>query len=252
MAPQGVLGKGRRDSRPGEGGKGHKGRGHVPKSKRQRVDDANSENDDDFQSEEVAVVDAQGTTGVKRLGFGRDGVSREQPAALKQTAVGGAAVVSPRTPKAPGIVITEARMQRQVAGGRGRRGDGSGRAGAATSGTPPATGGASGATRIPFAQKGEATVPDSRTAAGDHHTTGSGVAEGAEEGRVDDVSRHDGRRGGRREGDDEDDHPLISRWKRTPEEDALEERSKLWVDCNAFWGQGPRKPLREAVGDCED
>ncbi|GBG65374.1 hypothetical protein CBR_g50735 [Chara braunii] len=40
--------------------------------------------------------------------------------------------------------------------------------------------------------------------------------------------------------------------KKGVKEDDLEERSKLWMDCDAFWGQGPGKPLREAVGDCTD
>ncbi|GBG76365.1 hypothetical protein CBR_g22112 [Chara braunii] len=74
----------------------------------------------------------------------------------------------------------------------------------------------------------------------------------AEEGRVDDVRRDNGRRDGKREGDDDDDRSLVTRLKGAAKEDDLEERSKLWVDCDAFWGQDPGKPLREAVGDCAD
>ncbi|GBG90155.1 hypothetical protein CBR_g50249 [Chara braunii] len=92
----------------------------------------------------------------------------------------------------------------------------------------------------------------SRTAAGDHHTSADGVAKGVVEGRVGDVRREDGKRDERQEGDDADDRPLASTRKRTAKEVNLEERSKLWVDCNAFWGQGPEKPLREAIGDCAD
>ncbi|GBG63370.1 hypothetical protein CBR_g37728 [Chara braunii] len=71
-------------------------------------------------------------------------------------------------------------------------------------------------------------------------------------GGVDDVRREDGKRDGRREGNDVDDRPLANRRKRTAKEVNLEERSKLWVDCDTFWGQGPEKPLREVIGDCTD
>ncbi|GBG86764.1 hypothetical protein CBR_g42048 [Chara braunii] len=101
------------------------------------------------------------------------------------------------------------------------------------------------------AQKGDATAIDTRTAAADHNGK-RGVAEGAAEERVDDVRRDDGRRYGKREGDDDDDRPLVTRLKGAAKEDGLEERSRLWVDCDSFWGQGPGKPLREAVGECAD
>ncbi|GBG81771.1 hypothetical protein CBR_g33949 [Chara braunii] len=111
--------------------------------------------------------------------------------------------------------------------------------------------GASGGGKAPSSQKGDATASDTRTAAADHSSR-SAVAEGAEEARVDDVRRDDGRRDGKREGDDNDDCPLVTRLKGAAKEDDVEERPKLWVDCDAFWGQGPGKPLREAVGDCAD
>ncbi|GBG84052.1 hypothetical protein CBR_g37928 [Chara braunii] len=111
-----AIRKERRDSGLGKGGEGQKGRGHVPRSKRLRVDEASSENDDDFQSEEVVVVHAQRMSGSQRLGFGQDGVLRDQLAAIGQVVAGGAVGVSPRTHKTQGIVINEARVQRQVVG----------------------------------------------------------------------------------------------------------------------------------------
>ncbi|GBG92751.1 hypothetical protein CBR_g56912 [Chara braunii] len=51
---------------------------------------------------------------------------------------------------------------------------------------------------------------------------------------------------GRWEGDDDDDRPLASGRKRTAEEVNPE------VNCDAFWGQGPRKQLREAIRGCAD
>ncbi|GBG90540.1 hypothetical protein CBR_g50883 [Chara braunii] len=91
MPPRGASARGRKDGGAGDGGETNKGRGHIPKSKRQRIDDASSSQTDDFVADEVAMVDAQGTTGVARLGFGRDGVSREQLLAVKRSVVGGAA-----------------------------------------------------------------------------------------------------------------------------------------------------------------
>ncbi|GBG45935.1 hypothetical protein CBR_g79385, partial [Chara braunii] len=105
--------------------------------------------------------------------------------------------------------------------------------------------------KTPSAQKGEATASGSRTAAADHTTT-SGLAEDVEEGRADDVRRNDRRRDGKQEGDDDDDRPLVTRLKGAAKEDDLDARSKLWVDCDAFKGQGPGKPLREAIGECAD
>ncbi|GBG63159.1 hypothetical protein CBR_g36928 [Chara braunii] len=132
------------------------------------------------------------------------------------------------------------------------RGDGEG---PATSATSTATVGGFGGGKAQPAQKGDATAIGTRTAAADRSGR-TRVAEGAGEERVDDVRndvRHDeGRRDGKREGDDDDDRPLVTRLKGDAKEDGLEERSKLWVDCDSFWGQGPGKPLREAVGECAD
>ncbi|GBG83478.1 hypothetical protein CBR_g37190 [Chara braunii] len=74
------------------------------------------ENDDNFQLEEVVKVDAQGTGWSQRWGFGQDEVSRDNLVAIKQAIVGGVFGASLRTHKAQGIVITEARLQRQAAG----------------------------------------------------------------------------------------------------------------------------------------
>ncbi|GBG66387.1 hypothetical protein CBR_g60039 [Chara braunii] len=211
-------GKGKRNGGSGDGGESQKGRGHVPKSKRPRFDDESSEHTGDMQGEEVSMVDIQGVDVMNRLGFGRDGVSREQLAALKQSLVGGVAVTLARTPKAAGIVMTDARVARQV---------------------PPKVG------------QVDTTAGGGRTAAADN-TTGSGVAEAAEEGRVDDVCRDDGRKDGKGGGDDDDDRPVSAMVKKVIKQDDLEDRSKLWIACDAFWGQGPGKPLREAVGDCTD
>ncbi|GBG89235.1 hypothetical protein CBR_g48943 [Chara braunii] len=244
MVPRNASGKGRKDSGAGDGGETQKGRGHVPKSKRQRVDEASSEHTEDFQPDEVLMVDAQGTTGEMRLGFGRDGVLREQLSALKQSLVHvGVAGALQRTPKAAGVVITEVRVPRQLPAVMDQ--------GHARQPLPLQQAGASGGGKTQSAQKGDATASDTRTAAADHSSR-SGLAEGATEERVDDVRRDEGRRDGKREGDDDDDRPLVTRLKGAAKEDGLEERSKLWVYCDAFWGQGPRKPLREAVGECAD
>ncbi|GBG71537.1 hypothetical protein CBR_g8955 [Chara braunii] len=178
-------GKLKRNSGSDDGGESQKGRGHVPKSKRQHFDDESSEHTADFQAEEVSMVDAQGPDVMKRLGIGRDGVSRGQLAALKQGLVGGVAVTLARTPKAAGIVMTDARVARQVPPMVGH--------GKPRQPLPAQQAGASGVEKTPSAQKVDTTVGGSRTEAADN-TTGSGVAEAAEEGRVDDVRRDDGRK----------------------------------------------------------
>ncbi|GBG68889.1 hypothetical protein CBR_g3587 [Chara braunii] len=66
--------------------------------------------------------------------------------------------------------------------------------------------GASGGGKAQSAQKGDATAIDTRMAAADHSCR-SRVAESATEERVDDVRHDDGRRDGKREGDDDDDRP---------------------------------------------
>ncbi|GBG68712.1 hypothetical protein CBR_g3254 [Chara braunii] len=193
MAPRNASGKGRKDSGAGDGGETQKGRGHVPKSKRQRVGEASSEHTEDFQPDEVVMVDAQGTAGAMRLGFGRDGVSREQLSALKQSLVVGAAGALQRTPKAAGVVMTEVRVPRQLPAVVGQ-------------GQPrqPLTlqqTGTSGGGKTQSRQKGDATASGTRTAAADHSSR-SGLAEGAAEDRVDDVRRDKGRRDEKWEGDD--------------------------------------------------
>ncbi|GBG89805.1 hypothetical protein CBR_g49656 [Chara braunii] len=243
MAPRNASVKVRKDSGAGDGGGTQRGRGHVPKLKRQRVEEASSDHTRDFQPEEVLIVDAQGILAAARLGFGQDGVSKEQLSALKRSIAVGAAEASQRTPKAAGVVITEVCVPRQLPATVGQ--------GQPRQALPLQQVGASGGGKAQSAQKGNATATDTRTAAADHSSR-SGVAEGAAEERVDDVRRDDGRRDGKREGDDDDDRPLVKRLKGAAKEDGLEERSKLWVDCDSFWGQGPGKPLREAVGECED
>ncbi|GBG79049.1 hypothetical protein CBR_g28763 [Chara braunii] len=216
----------------------------MPKSKRLQVDEASSENDDDFQSEEVAVVDTQGTPGSQQLGFGQNGVLRDQLAATRQVAIGAAARAWPRTHKAQGLVITKALVQRQAMGAdevttsRVRATivpvAGGGRVNKAVIGTVhsrhehPAqrAGGSSVVITPPLQKKVDAVC--SRTTMGDHHTSASRVAEGVVKGGVDDV-RRDGRRDGQREGDDDNDRPVASWRKRTAEEFNLEERSKLDV-----------------------
>ncbi|GBG78186.1 hypothetical protein CBR_g26220 [Chara braunii] len=228
MPPRGASARGRKDGGVGDGGETNKGRGHIPKSKRQRIDDEGSSQTEDFLADEVAMVDAQGTAGIVRLGFGRDGVSREQLQAARRSVVGGATGTVPRSPDTAGVVVTAARVARQISAAAGQGGG-----------------------HTATAQKGDATATASRTAAVDHTTKGR-VVEGVERVRVDDVGRDDGRRDGKREGNDGDDRPLVPRGKGAPKEDELQEKAKLWVDCDAFWGQGPWKPLREAVGKCTD
>ncbi|GBG70346.1 hypothetical protein CBR_g6474 [Chara braunii] len=206
MAPRDASGKGKRNGGSGDSEESQKGRGHVPKSKRPRFDDKSSEHTGDVQGEEVSMVDAQGADVMNHLGFGRDGVSREQPAALKRSLVGGVAVTLARTPKAAGIAMTDACVARQV---------------------PPKVGqvqprqplpalqqaGTSRVEKTLSAQKVDTTAGSGRTAAADH-TTGSGVVEAAEEGRVDEVRRDDGRKDGRGGGDDDDVRPVSTMVKK--------------------------------------
>ncbi|GBG79868.1 hypothetical protein CBR_g30134 [Chara braunii] len=196
-----------------------------------------------FLPEEVVMVDAQGTSAAPRLGFGRDGLTREQVSAVKQSIAAGAAGASQRTPKAAGVVITEVHVPRQLPAARGL--------GQPRQPLPLQQLGASKGGKAQPAQKGDATAIDTRRAAADRCGR-TAVAEGAGEERVDDVRHDEGRRDGKREGDDDDDRPLVTRLKGAAKEDGLEERSKLWVDCDSFEGQGPGKPLREAVGECAD
>ncbi|GBG92271.1 hypothetical protein CBR_g55040 [Chara braunii] len=193
--------------------------------------------------EEVVMVDVQGTSAAPRLGFGRDGLTREQVSTIKQSIAVGAAGESQRTPKAARVVITEVRVPRQLPAATGQ--------GQPRQALPLQQLGASGGGEAQPAQKGDATAIGTRTAAADRCGR-TGVAKGAGKERVDDVRHDEGRRDGKREGDDDDDRPLVTRLKGAAKEDGLEERSKLWVDCYSFWGQGPRKPLREAVGKSAD
>ncbi|GBG87642.1 hypothetical protein CBR_g45795 [Chara braunii] len=120
MAPRNASAKARQNSGAGDEGKTKRGRGHIPKPKRQRVEELSSEHTADFQPEEVVMVDAQGTSAAPRLGFGRDGLTREQVSAVKQSIVVGAAGASQRTPKAAGVVITEVRVPRQLPAATGQ------------------------------------------------------------------------------------------------------------------------------------
>ncbi|GBG88735.1 hypothetical protein CBR_g48265 [Chara braunii] len=159
------------------------------------------------------------------IGFGRDGVSREELSTIKQSIVVGVVGTLPRILKAAGVVITEARVPRQLPAVVGQV--------QPRQPLPLQQAGASGGGKTPSAQKGEATASSSQAAVADQSTK-SGLTEGAEEGRVDDVRRDDGRRDGKREGDDDDDRPLVTRLKGAAKENDLEERSKLWVDCDTF------------------
>ncbi|GBG69480.1 hypothetical protein CBR_g4174 [Chara braunii] len=209
MAPRGTTGKEGRNSGPGEGGEGQKGQGHVPKSKRLRVDEASSENDDDFQSEAAVVVDEEGTPGGQRLGFGRDRVSRDQLAAIRQAVVGGVAGASPRTHKA----------QRQVAG----------------------VGEATPRQQAAFAHR--SWQSDSRGRSSHFCKRSHGSLKVWERG---------GSMISAAKVVKEMDNGKAMMMTTDPLQVNLEERSRLWVDSDAFWGQGPRKPLREAIGDCAD
>ncbi|GBG81731.1 hypothetical protein CBR_g33910 [Chara braunii] len=161
----------------------------------------------------------------------------------ERSVVGGAAGTVPRTPNTAGVVVTGARVARQLSAGAGQ--------GQPRQPLPLQHVLASGGGHTTTSQKGDETASASRTAAADH-TAKAGVVQGAGRGGVDDVGRDDGRRDGKREGNDGDDRPLVPRGKGAPKEDELEEKAKLWVDCDAFWGPGPGKPLREAVGECTD
>ncbi|GBG92361.1 hypothetical protein CBR_g55242 [Chara braunii] len=218
MAPRGPSGKAKRNSGSGGDGETQKGRGHIPKSKRSRFDGDSSEHSGDLHGEEESMVDAQGADVMKRLGFGRDGVSRDQLAALKQGLVGGVAVSLARTPKSAGIVMTDARVARQVPPKVGQV--------APRQPIPALQAGTSGVEKTPSAQKVDMTAGGGRTAAADN-TTGSGVAEGAGEGRVDDVCRDDGRKDARGGGDGDDDRPVSATVKKGVKEDDLEERSEF-------------------------
>ncbi|GBG91324.1 hypothetical protein CBR_g52210 [Chara braunii] len=227
MAPRNASAKARQNSGAGDEGETKRGRGHIPKPKRQRVEESSSEHTADFQPEEVVMVDAQGTSAAPRLGFGRDGLTREQVSGVKQSIVVGAAGTLQRTPKAAGVVITEVRVPRQLPAATGQ--------GQPRQPLPLQQLGASGGGKAQPAQKGDATTIGTRTAAADRSGR-TAVAEGAGEERVDDVRHDEGRRDGKWEGDDDDDRPLVTRLKGAAKEDGLEERSKLWVDCDSFWG----------------
>ncbi|GBG91405.1 hypothetical protein CBR_g52292 [Chara braunii] len=120
MAPRNASAKARQNSGAGDEGETKRGRGHIPKPKRQRVEELSSEHTADFHPKEVVMVDAQGTSAAPRLGFGRDGLTREQVSAVKQSIVVGAAGASQRTPKAAGVVITEVRVPRQLLAATGQ------------------------------------------------------------------------------------------------------------------------------------
>ncbi|GBG86649.1 hypothetical protein CBR_g41711 [Chara braunii] len=185
----------------------------VQKEHYVKADQANlliSEHTADFQPEEVVMVDAQGTSEAPRLGFGRDGLTREQLSAVKQSIVVGAAGASQRTPKAAGVVITEVRVPRQLPEATGQ--------GQPCQVLPLQQLGASVGGRAQPAQKGDATKIGTRTAAADHSGR-TGVAEGAGEERVDDVRHDEGRRDGKREDDDDEDRPLVTRLKGAAKED---------------------------------
>ncbi|GBG91557.1 hypothetical protein CBR_g52591 [Chara braunii] len=233
MPPRGAFARGRKDGVGGDGGETNKGRGHIPKSKRQRIDNASSSQTDDFLADEVAMVDEQGTTGVTRLGFGRDGVAREQLQALKRSIVGGASGTVPRTPNTAGVVVTGVLVAGQLllAAGQGQP-----RQPLPLQHVLASRGG-----HMATAQKGDTTASASRAAAADHTAKG-GVVEGAKGEGVEDVGRDDGRKDGKREGNDDDDRPLLPRGKGAPKEDDLEEKAKLWVDCDALWDAGAELP----------
>ncbi|GBG65541.1 hypothetical protein CBR_g51424 [Chara braunii] len=226
------------------------GRGGKQKNVRQQTFDTIADVMKEYRNLMATTVDSASKRPCSILTRQCD-ILEEQLSAIKQSVIVGAAGALPRTPKVAGVVITEALVPRQLPAVEGQA--------QPRQPLPLQQTGASGGGKTPSAQKGEATASGSRkaTASGSRkaaadHSTRSRLAEGAEEGRIDDVRRDDGRRDGKREGDDNDDHPLVTRLKGAEKEDDLEERSKLWVDCDTFWRQGPRKPLREAVGDCAD
>ncbi|GBG70870.1 hypothetical protein CBR_g8170 [Chara braunii] len=101
LVQMGVTRKAKRNSGLGDDGETQKGRGHIPKLKRPRFDDDNSEHSGDSHDEEESMVDAQGADVVKGLGFGRDGVSREQLAVVKQGLLGGVAAGTSGLEKTP-------------------------------------------------------------------------------------------------------------------------------------------------------
>ncbi|GBG91560.1 hypothetical protein CBR_g52594 [Chara braunii] len=208
--------RGRRESGGGEGGKGKRGQGHVANSTKKIVVHNNSDYNEEEGNMAVAVV--QGQQMVGRLGFGRDSVPRELVAALKQAGGSAAIVGQVRTPKRGGLLINEGWVAE----------------------ASPAGGGCG------FECRSWCDHPGCWGGAGGE------AGGGGEERRVVDVRREDNRGDGRRGSDNDEDNRPSKRLKKHGPEDDLEHRSKLWVDSDAFWGQGPRKPLREAFTDCVD
>ncbi|GBG84553.1 hypothetical protein CBR_g38835 [Chara braunii] len=97
MAPHDGLGKGRRDE-------GWKGRGYVPKSKRQRAPHGRGGR---AVRRQFPGDESSRHRGGTRLGSGRDGINREQLAALQNSTAAGGGGASPRTPRSKGIVIVD-------------------------------------------------------------------------------------------------------------------------------------------------
>ncbi|GBG73184.1 hypothetical protein CBR_g12902 [Chara braunii] len=267
MPQRNTTTRGRRESGGGEGGEGKRGRGHFRKSATKIVVDNNSDGDEEEVNVAVEGVQSQQAGG--RLGFGRAGVPRALVVALKQAGGSAAIVAQVRTPEGGGLVINEGRSPRPVlpAGGVASSAArdtiillaGAGRVGKKVTSPSPtreelttqqAGGSGTGKAKSPL-RGGEGGVTG-MAPPNEHQPWATGSDGGGEERRVVDVRHEDDRGDGRRESDNDDDNRPSKRLKKHGPGDDMERRSILWVDSNAFWGQGPRKPLREAVTDCTD
>ncbi|GBG86889.1 hypothetical protein CBR_g42173 [Chara braunii] len=255
------------ESRGGEGGEGKRGRGHFGKSATKIVVDNSWDGDE--EEENVAVGGRLKPTGGRVIGFragrcvegaGRDiktgwrkcchrrpsedtegrRVSDQRGAVAEVTPAGGG--VASSTGRGTIIPVAGAgRVEKQVASPSPTReelttqqagGSGTGKA------KSPTRGGEGGVTGMP--------PPSAR------QPRATGSDGGGEERRVVDVRHEDDIGDGRQESDDDDDNCPSKRLKKHDPEDDLDRRSILWVDSDAFWGQGPDKPLREEVTDCVD
>ncbi|GBG69560.1 hypothetical protein CBR_g4394 [Chara braunii] len=107
-----------------------------------------------------------------------------------------------------------------------------------------------GLTRIPpAAGRREGAMVQGAQGQGNQST--SDPAGRGDDDKHEDGQGHDERRNGSRDGDGGDDEPLTSRRKRTRQEEKLEEKARLWVDCEVL-GYRPGKRMRDLVTDCDD
>ncbi|GBG82249.1 hypothetical protein CBR_g34532 [Chara braunii] len=269
MPPQGAMGKSKGDSGSDDGGNGQKGRGHVPKSKRQCVEEVDVLFDEDFQVNEVTAIEAHRMRGGERdWVLGKMRLRGNRWWLSNNTAQRLLAGCRQEHSRSQGIVIADIGIHRQAGGAvqallnvawgtivTAAEGACPDKAPVAQpqprQAEPPQPQAAMGAPRTSstaVATEGALARPTTTQ----FHASGSAAALGGGGGQERRCPLPRGENKRNAEGNDDDDEPLSNRRKTTRQDDEQEERSKLWVDCEAFWGRGPGKPLRDAVVYCTD